>query len=182
MKEQFEIKLIEKDYIEDILSLQEEVFLEGYTEDRLRRNTINSFNEAFEDGHIAYGVFHCGKLIAFAIMQINPKSKILSSLEMKNLYDKCEIKVDNNSKNSNYAVIKLVIVEKEYRGNGLQVTFLQKFEERLKELKIPLVIASVSPLNEYSLKNFLIMDYKAYITKKLYGGFDRVIVFKKIDL
>ena len=61
----------------------------------------------------------------------------------------------------------------EYAGGELEKFALSN--------NINLLIASVSPLNIYSLNNFQMMGYVKYKMKKLYGGHKRIIFYKFIN-
>ena len=43
-----------------------------------------------------------------------------------------------------------------------------------------MIVASVSPLNIYSLHNFKLKGFKIVGKSKLYGGYLRYILFKKV--
>ena len=78
------------------------------------------------------------------------------------------------------AIIKLIIVKKEYRGNGFQIFLLNQLENMLIKKNIRFLISSVSPKNNYSLDNFLKLGYKIVKKKYLYNNNERYILFKNI--
>ena len=162
--------------------MQEQVFAEGYTEEKLRHNTIKIFKDVFGDPNISLGLYNKKELVAFAISQLNPKeNKLLTPDE----FDKILAKI-NNEKNINYfkeksfAIIKLIIVKKEYRGNGFQIYLLNLLEKMIKEKGIKCLIASVAPKNYYSLNNFLKSGFIIVGHKFIYNNNERFILLKII--
>ena len=177
-----ELKILKKQNILEIFNLQEQVFAEGYTEEKLRHNTIKIFEEVFKNPNISLGLFHNKELVAFGISQINPKeNKLLSSDE---IYGMLPLLNQNQNKKFNkinkLAIIKLIIVKKEYRGNGFQIFLLNQLENMLIKKNIRFLISSVSPKNNYSLDNFLKLGYKIVKKKYLYNNNERYILFKNI--
>lgn len=55
---------------------------------------------------------------------------------------------------------------------------ISKLEKTYED--ISLFLATVSPLNLFSINNFLKMGYKKYIDKSVYGGHERTIYYKVI--
>ena len=72
-----------------------------------------------------------------------------------------------NKKTANY---KLCMVEKDFRGNGLQVELGKILEEKAKEKGIELLCATVSPDNVYSRNNMLRLGYTLNTTLPKYGS------------
>lgn len=167
----FEIREIGSQYINELYAIQQDVFEEGYDEDLLRKNSLIDFQNVFYQNHLVLGAFLKDRLVAFAILLINPKNNEL--VEKAN-------SILKTNKNSNVVIIKLVIVKKQYRGHGLQRKFLKLFEKYCHNNEIELMIASVSPQNKYSLNNFELEGFEIAGQSKLYGGYLRYILFKKV--
>lgn len=72
-----------------------------------------------------------------------------------------------------------VIVHPDWRGNGLQCAL---FEAALQYLppQIKYIGATVSPENQYSLKNALAMGFEVVCRREMYGGYDRCLLAKKL--
>lgn len=78
------------------------------------------------------------------------------------------------------AVMDIVMVRPDVRGQGLQLKSVLKAEEYLKEAGIKHVTASVDPANVYSLNNALKAGYEIKARKTLYYGLDRYVLCKEI--
>jgi ribosomal protein S18 acetylase RimI-like enzyme len=76
------------------------------------------------------------------------------------------------------AHMEIVVVTPQYRGLGIQKRVLKEAEKILVEKGYEYLMATVSPLNQYSLNNFLSLGYKIVKTEKKYGGYDRHILMK----
>lgn len=77
------------------------------------------------------------------------------------------------------AHIESVVVDKEYRGNGLQDKMIKFAEDRLKQIGYTYIMATVSPDNKHSLGNFERNGYEVMNIKEKYGGLRRAILLKK---
>lgn len=77
------------------------------------------------------------------------------------------------------AHIESVVVDKEYRGNGLQNKMIKFAEDRLKQIGYTYIMATVSPDNKHSLGNFERNGYEVMNIKEKYGGLRRAILLKK---
>lgn len=78
------------------------------------------------------------------------------------------------------AVMDIVMVRGDMRGQGLQVKSIMKAEEYLKEAGYKHVTASVDPENIYSLNNALKAGYEIKNRKILYYGLDRYVLCKEL--
>lgn len=72
-----------------------------------------------------------------------------------------------------------VMVNKNFRGNKLQIQMLEKFEELVKLNGKKYIFSTVHPLNKYSINNFIKLNYKNEGTLNLKRG-TRSIFIKKI--
>lgn len=171
--DKYKIKKLSKKHIDEIFKLQNMVFAEGYTEDKIRFNTTSMFEDFFNENQYSIGLFCDENLIAFGLAKINPvQNELLSESEMKKILER----------NANFAIIKLIVVKKESRGHGLQRFILNYLETNLIKKNVNTFIASVSPINIYSLKNFIALDYKKIKRKRIYNNHDRYILLKEVKL
>lgn len=79
------------------------------------------------------------------------------------------------------AHIESVAVAPPYRGRGLQRALLSSVEEELVRDHVPVALATVSPDNEPSRRNFLKAGYVDLARRKMYGGVDRIIIGKQLS-
>lgn len=170
----FNFKEINDLYLNEIYDLQMSVFQEGYDESLLRYNSKEMLKEVLIKNSYTLGVFHNGQLIAIGILQYY--QALLKDAELNILL--------KNKKFDRYFTVKLIIVKKGYRGFGLQRRMLDKMVEHIiqnieRDKKI-LFLATVSPKNKYSLNNFIACGYKILALKKMYGGYDRFLVYKEV--
>lgn len=159
------------DHINSICKIQEEAFAHLDDPDILRKNSREVLSECLIEPHYTLGSFYHNKLIAFAILYDGGKSE-------ENIgYD---IDIEDSMLNL-VANIKLVIVLPEYRGNGLQKKLILKLEKIAKEKDKKILCATVSPKNNFSIRNFELLGYKFHSCKIKYGGLKRNIYFKIIN-
>ena len=71
------------------------------------------------------------------------------------------------------------IVHPDYRGNGLQRKLLEAALTRLRP-GIVGIGATVSPDNQYSLRNALACGFEIVCRREMYGGYDRYLLEKRI--
>lgn len=76
------------------------------------------------------------------------------------------------------AHMETVVISKEYQGNKLQLKLMKAAEEILKDTIYQFFFATVHPDNQYSLNNFINLNYSIITTVKKYGGLDRHILYK----
>ena len=166
----FEFRKLTIDTVPLLLEVQEEAFeyAKGNT-DFLRRNTYETLAVCFGGQSEVLGAFDGDKLVAFGILFVAGEGK-------ENLaHDVDEIEDILTSAN-----VKLIIVRPSYRGNGLQKIIINKLQEHAKNCGFSYLCATVSPVNNYSLNNFLGTDFINYKTLNKYGGLSRILLYKKI--
>ena len=78
------------------------------------------------------------------------------------------------------AHIEAVVVDKNFRGNGLQQKMIEYAEQSLGSNKYYHLMATVSPENHASLKSFFNCNYTEILTKEKYGGLKRIILYKSV--
>ena len=134
----------------------------------LRYHSKEVLKEALSHDNYTLGVFYKQKLIAFIMLQY------YDALNM----DRNLLKNTEDCKYSEIYTIYLILVKKEYRGHGLQRKMLELIENNKQNI---IINATVSPQNSCSLDNFLACGYKILTEMKMYGGFNRLIVYKPIN-
>ena len=149
-----------KNDLEDILRLQEEVIASLMDKNLLRRNTEQMFIECLQNPNYTVGVRHEGRLVALSILYF-PKDE---NEDLTHLLSGVEY---NGIKSAN---LKLCMVAKDYRGNGLQVYLGKMLERRAKEQGVELLCSTVSPDNEYSQNNLRKLGYAVNSRHKKYGS------------
>ena len=71
------------------------------------------------------------------------------------------------------------VVHPDYRGNGLQRKLLEAALTRLRP-GIVGIGATVSPDNQYSLRNALACGFEIVCRREMYGGYDRYLLAKTL--
>ena len=82
---------------------------------------------------------------------------------------------------SKVAHIESVVVDKNFRGRGLQSKMIKYAEQLIDSNSYKHLLATVSPYNYPSLKSFYYNNYKEILTKEKYGGLTRIILYKNIN-
>lgn len=80
-----------------------------------------------------------------------------------------------------WANMDTVVVAPDYRGNRLEHSLILQME-KLCDSSIHGFCCTVSPDNQYSLHNVQEAGYEIAGHRKMYGGFDRLILKKERDL
>ena len=166
------LRLCSTEDIHVILELQESVFADlGDQSDLLRRNTEETFERCMKEPNFTIGVFDGEDLAALCIME-----------DARGRADDLGISIKNEqAKQSKYADFKLVMVKKEYRGQGLQKALMGILEKNARKRGYQYLLTSVSPYNQYSRENIRSMGYTYDTSKTLYGGLEREIYVKCIE-
>ena len=76
--------------------------------------------------------------------------------------------------------VDTVLVKADYRGNNLQYRMCSLLEEIAKEKQTPILCATASPYNTFSVNNFLKLGYEVKKDKLKYGGLRRYILMKSL--
>lgn len=79
------------------------------------------------------------------------------------------------------AHIESVAVAPSHRGRGLQRELLSSVEKELVDAHVAVALATVSPDNEHSHRNFLRAGYADLARRRMYGGVDRIVVAKRLS-
>ena len=72
------------------------------------------------------------------------------------------------------------VVHSAYRGHHLQAQMAAVAESMLQQLPYRYLFATIHPDNKYSLQNMIACGYEIIASAKLYGGLDRVIIYKEL--
>lgn len=76
--------------------------------------------------------------------------------------------------------VDTVLVQADYRGNKLQYIMCELLEEVAKEQDTPIMCATASPDNTFSVNNFLKLGYEIKVDKLKYGGLRRYVLVKQL--
>lgn len=133
----------------------------------LRQNERSMFEHCVQEPNLTIGVYDKEKLIAVAIFVIEHGDEDLS-LELV-----ChEVDVSAN--------FKLVMVKKEYRGNGFQRALMWILEKYAYNNGFTHLCTTVSEENTYSLHNVKETGYEYDHNAVKYGGLSRCVFVKDI--
>lgn len=77
--------------------------------------------------------------------------------------------------------VDTVLVQADYRGNKLQYIMCQLLEEVAQEQGTPIICATASPDNTFSVNNFLKLGYEIKVDKLKYGGLRRYVLMKQLE-
>lgn len=164
------IKCLDFTYLNKMLELQEDVIAGLDNPDILRRNTEETLIPCFKKPSLVLGAFYDDKLIAFGILYVAGEDR-----------ENLAFSLDNYDDPYTYANIKVVMVKKDFRGNGLQRKFIRIFEEYSRGIGIKTLLSTVSPDNHYSCNNLELCGYTVIKRLKKYGGKDRYIYIKTLQ-
>lgn len=164
----FEILTTES--IPALLDIQDEAFEYAKGDsDFLRRNTYETLAVCFPLPSLVLGAFYQNKMIAFGILHAAGNTKENLALDLEEVEDICQ--------NAN---VKLIIVRPEFRGNGLQATFITKLEEHAKKMGFKWLSSTVSPANPWSVNNLSKCGFTQRKVLQKYGGLQRFLFAKEI--
>ena len=92
-----------------------------------------------------------------------------------------DVKSIDEEEYQHIAHIESVVVAKDHRGNNLQYQLIVEAEKILEDEQIEYSMATVSPINKYSLINFVKADYVVTKVKNKYSDVKRIILKKDIE-
>lgn len=78
--------------------------------------------------------------------------------------------------------VDTVLVDSKYRGNQLQYKMCQALEDIALAKHTPIMCATASPDNLFSVNNFLKLGYEIKKDKLKYGGLRRYVLMKRLDV
>lgn len=76
--------------------------------------------------------------------------------------------------------VDTVLVKEDYRGNNLQYIMCSILEKVAVEKNTPILCATASPYNTFSVNNFLKLGYEVKKDKLKYGGLRRYVLMKTL--
>lgn len=168
-----ELKYLQLDEsrIPDLLAFQEDVFNEDEeAKETLRRNTYETLKPCFNKESLVLGVYYQEEMIAFGILYF-------AGEDHENLAYSLD-EVPGNIKE--YGNVKLIIVKKNYRGNGIQRLLIEKFVDYARTFNYAGLLSTASPLNIPSCKSLERCNFKLAKVVKKYGGLTRNLYFLKL--
>ncbi|MPQ43066.1 GNAT family N-acetyltransferase [Clostridium tarantellae] len=163
------LKELDLSYINKIMELQN-IVLQGLEDRQLyvptnREEFISYLNS---HGKILGCVTEEDELIAFGVY-------------LKRGYDKSNYGYDVGIEGEELLKvghIDTTIVKEEYRGNSLQKIICKVLEEIGKEQGTPIMCATASPYNKFSVNTFIKLGYEIKADKIKYGGLRRYVLIK----
>lgn len=164
---------INKDFLNEILSLQEEVISSIDNKDTYFPSTKEDLLSYLNSHSYFLGIINLknNKLIAFG-------SYLNKGLNEDNYGYDLNFERENLLKTGQ---IDTTIVHPDFRGNNLQKILCEKLEEYSRENGDLYLTATVSPLNPFSLNTFLKLGYKTKKEKLKYDGMRRCILCKVLS-
>ncbi|GAB6170221.1 hypothetical protein JCM1393_26810 [Clostridium carnis] len=169
-----ELLKLNLDYLDKIMELQYEIFDELENKELYAVSTKDEFKE-----------YMLEKGIILGIVEKNTKSLIAMGVYGHLKYDKNNYGYDIELSYENLikvCQVESTVVKKCYRGNGLQKLLCKEIENIAIKNKTPIIMATASPLNEYSLNTFKSLGYEIVKEKLKYGGLRRYVLLKKLEL
>jgi hypothetical protein len=158
----FEPFLIRKLRIEDVdemKALETEIVAELEDSDAFAPDEKNEILDDLERGAMIFGVFVKGKLMAYRYISFPKRTEANYGRDIGM----------NGSELDNVVNFTTTIVHSEYRGNRLQRKTMKHALEQLKGTEYRYLIATISPLNYYSLKNMIRSGFVIKKIKLKYG-------------
>lgn len=77
--------------------------------------------------------------------------------------------------------VETVLVQSDYRGNNLQYMMCKHIEDVARAKSTPILCATASPYNTFSVNNFLKLGYEVKVDKLKYGGLRRYVLMKELN-
>lgn len=109
-----------------------------------------------ENNGVVYMLFDKETMIGLFILTINPPQEIIEEYK---LYD-----------NTDVAILDSIMIDKNYRGSGLQRQGMEFIYNETKKLNVKKIVATVHPENIYSSRNFDSLGYKVINEITIHGG------------
>lgn len=156
--------------LKSILQLQNYVFEKLENPSVLRRNTEHIFSQCLVEPSISIGVYNKNELIGLIIMVVpsGDETDLRANLKLHTV--QCA------------ADFKLVMIKEEYRGHGLQYALMWVIEKLAFIRGYKYLCVSVSPKNMYSKRNIIRSGYEFDHSEILYGGLEREVYVKKLNV
>lgn len=177
---QFSLKRLFPEDLKEMLEFQGRLMENIDNEDLFVPSTRNEFIESMLID-FCYGLYDQDKLAAICLIVLNRDT-------VRNLYSECISELtdapDKQLAYSDCITFDSIQVCGEYRGYGIQRFFLSLANDLCRRLHAKYILASVSPLNAHSKKNFELAGYEKLKTTRLnkgsYNNRERDIVCRRI--
>lgn len=134
----------------------------------LRQNAKDMFEHCVQEPNLTIGVYNKEELIAVSIFVVEHGVEDLS----------LDLVCHEVSVSANY---KLIMVKKEYRGNGFQKALMWVMEKYAYNNGFTHLCTTVSEKNTYSLHNIEEIGYEYDHDAIKYGGLPRCVFVKNIE-
>lgn len=153
---------------DDVMALNSRVYNEVGDDDIYASD--NAIERNLSGEGFALGVRAAGKLVAMCVFSwvIGDMVKVMEGTYL------------DDWPLESFAMRDIVVVDKNYRGNGLHRMLIEASGSFLPS-KRRYVVSTVSPRNWASLRNVLREGYYVVACKKLYGGHNRFITWQDLD-
>ena len=142
--------------LKEIINFQSNIINEMERKDFFTPLTKEEFVYPLENNGVVYMLFDKDLMIGLFILTINPPQEIIKEYK---LYD-----------NTDVAILDSVMIDKNYRGSGLQRQGMEIIYNAAKKLNVKKIVATVHPENIYSSRNFDNSGYKVINEITIHGG------------
>lgn len=157
--------------IDDIMNLQTEVYDKLDNKELYSCSDADHFNTIIKDLGVVMGYYNRrNELVAMAAYAAYGRD------EENYGYD-LEIA---DSMLDTVGQIESVLVHPSYRGRGLQKRLCIELESSARRDNMKILAATVSPINSFSLNNFISIGYETRLEKLKYGGLRRYVLTKNL--
>jgi hypothetical protein len=164
------VRFCRTDELEDILLLQKLVYDGISDKDTFVLTTAEEFAESL-DFDVCIGAYDGEVLVAFTLMVTYPYSTRNLGLYLGYDQERCAKCVTYDT----------TFVDPAYKGYGLQRMFIRLKDQVAIRLGAEEALATVSIDNSASLNNLRASGFGIVGRKKMYGGFDRLILRKMLN-
>lgn len=160
--------------IDELVDFQQEVVSLLPNSGLFQGHDRAKLEEDFKKGYDVVGVYNILKNKLMAIMVFYPPSEF----EEDNLAMDAGLEKSDMLKT---CVISVIAVHPNYRGLGIQRYLLNLAEKMASEYNTSFLTATVSPINQHSLQNFLDKRFEIRNEKIKYGDKNRYILMKILN-
>lgn len=162
------IRVLNENYVDSIMKLQDSVIDGLENKDILRKNTREMFESCVIPPNLTIGVFYKDELVAVTIGVDAVGTPEDLSVGLK----QHEVKRPMN--------YKLTLVSEKVRGLGLQRELIRILERYAASRGYTHICATVSEENSYSLNNMLKCGFERDHEDIKYGGLKRTVMWREI--
>lgn len=169
---QAELKLLDVNYIDKIIELQNKIYTDLENKDLF----VCSSREEFETAISKKGAI-------LGCISLEDNELIAIGVYIEYGYNEHNYGYDLKIKGEELlkvGQIEATVVLEKYRGNKLQKIICESLEEISRSSRMNCICATVAPNNQYSLNTFKKLGYKIMEDKLKYGGLRRYILMKNL--